>query len=221
MNAKPNASQPRFNDFVTRRSRRAERRVGFAGAGALLAALVLNAAPAAAQADACAGALSPAAIVGCLRPGGTDGGTRGIRPAANSPGTISPGTISSGGTGPGRASATSTTAATVNLSITFGVDSAKLTAEGASALTSLGLALKDPALADARFLIGGHTDAAGSVEHNQALSERRAETARRFLVERTGVAAARLTTVGFGLSRLYDAGNPMSSVNRRVQVSRL
>jgi outer membrane protein OmpA-like peptidoglycan-associated protein len=169
--------------------------------------------PAAAQADPCAGALSSAAIVGCLRPDAPGARTRGIRPATM-PATV-PGT-------PGKATQPQAAAApTVNLTVTFAFDSAELTAEGAAALAALGSALKDPTLADARFLIGGHTDAAGSAAHNRVLSERRAETARRFLIERAGVDAGRLVAAGFGPTRLYDTADPLSAANRRVQVSRL
>jgi OOP family OmpA-OmpF porin len=165
--------------------------------------------PAAAQADPCAGALSSTAIVGCLRPDAPGTRTRGIRPATM-PGA------------PGKAAQPQAAAApTVNLTVTFAFDSAELTPEGAAALAALGSALKDPALADARFLIGGHTDAAGSAAHNRVLSERRAETARRFLIERAGVDAGRLVAAGFGPTRLYDTADPLSAANRRVQVSRL
>lgn len=48
-------------------------------------------------------------------------------------------------------------------------------------------------------IVEGHTDNVGSDEYNQALSERRAENVMNFLVEQ-GVAASRLTSVGYGLS---------------------
>ncbi|HLM37970.1 MAG TPA: OmpA family protein, partial [Microvirga sp.] len=64
----------------------------------------------------------------------------------------------------------------VNIRITFDYNSDMLTHEGAAALKPLGLALRDERLKSFRFLIGGHTDAIGSDEYNQRLSERRARS---------------------------------------------
>jgi len=174
---------------------------------AALAAVVAMAPQAAAQVDPCAGELDPARIIECLRPGGISGVTRGIRPSqapAASPVRPTPAPVSS-----------------VDLTVPFAFDSAELTGQGTAALTALGTALKDPALAGARFRIAGHTDAKGSDAYNQALSERRAEAARRFLVERGGVDPARLAAVGYGRRELYDAADPTAASNRRVQVIRL
>ncbi len=109
----------------------------------------------------------------------------------------------------------------VDLSVPFGFDSAELTPQGAAVLTALGTALKNPTLAGAKFRIAGHTDAKGSDGYNEALSLRRAEAARRFLVEQGGVDPARLSAIGFGRRQLYDAANPAAASNRRVQVIRL
>jgi outer membrane protein OmpA-like peptidoglycan-associated protein len=105
--------------------------------------------------------------------------------------------------------------------VPFGFDSAELTPQGVAALAALGTALKDPALSGARFRIAGHTDAKGSDSYNQALSERRAEAARRYLVETAGVEAGRLSAVGFGRRQLYDKADPYAASNRRVQVIRV
>ena len=57
-------------------------------------------------------------------------------------------------------------------------------------LDTLGTAL---AKVDARAMeVGGHTDAKGSDDYNQALSERRAQTVRALLVER-GIEGANVT----------------------------
>ena len=109
----------------------------------------------------------------------------------------------------------------VDLSVPFAFDSAELTPQGTAALTALGTALKDPSLSTAKFRIAGHTDGKGADAYNQALSERRGEVARRFLVDRGGVDPARLSAIGFGPRQLYDAGNPAAAANRRVQVIRL
>jgi len=58
---------------------------------------------------------------------------------------------------------------------------------------------------DAHLTLEGHADPRGSVAYNQALSERRVERTKGFLIER-GVPEANLETKGFGLQRnLTDA----------------
>ncbi len=66
----------------------------------------------------------------------------------------------------------------------------------------------------------GHTDDVGSVEYNKALSERRAEAVREFLVE-AGIDPAVLSTMGLGKSSPLVAGSdPVSRQrNRRVELA--
>lgn len=78
------------------------------------------------------------------------------------------------------------------------IDSAELSINARSALISLANALKT--YPEARIVIQGHTDSTGSDAYNQALSERRAESVKRFLVD-NGINAERLETQGFGSSK--------------------
>ena len=64
----------------------------------------------------------------------------------------------------------------------------------------------------------GHTDSTGSDAYNQALSERRADAVKRYLMQNYDVAGADLVTVGYGKSKLKDPSHPLAEVNRRVQV---
>ena len=57
---------------------------------------------------------------------------------------------------------------------------------------------------DAHLMLEGHADRRGSVAYNMALSERRAERVRNFLVEQ-GINAANLETKGFGKSQNLDS----------------
>ncbi|WP_416545812.1 OmpA family protein [Limnohabitans sp. DCL3] len=67
--------------------------------------------------------------------------------------------------------------------------------------------------------IEGHADASGSAEANLALSQRRAEEVKRFLVER-GADPAMLRPEGHGASTLRNSQDPTSQENRRVEIGR-
>jgi outer membrane protein OmpA-like peptidoglycan-associated protein len=67
--------------------------------------------------------------------------------------------------------------------------------------------------------IEGHTDAAGSPAANVALSLRRAQAVKDYLVDQ-GADAAQLTAVGLGASELRDPRNPLSPENRRIEIVR-
>lgn len=68
-----------------------------------------------------------------------------------------------------------------------------------------------------KVIIEGHCDERGTEEYNIALGERRANTAREFLI-RMGVNASRMTTVSYGESRpMRDEANEIAwSLNRRA-----
>ena len=72
---------------------------------------------------------------------------------------------------------------------------------------------------DTYVAVEGHTDSTGGPEYNQKLSERRAARVRDLLVSR-GVAASRLSVVGYGESDpIADNGTPEGrQANRRVQL---
>jgi len=196
----------------------------------VLAAFAAAPLPAMAQADPCAGLLDSVRIVECLRVGGISPTTRGIRPsvAPSRPAAVAPsgaqptsGQPTSAQPPSGQPPSSDPAASSVDLTVPFAFDSAELTQQGTAALAALGAALKDPALAGAKFRLAGHTDGRGTDAYNQALSERRAEAARRYLVEQSGVDAGRLSAIGFGRRQLYDPANPAAASNRRVQVIRL
>ncbi|MCB1214475.1 MAG: OmpA family protein [Deltaproteobacteria bacterium] len=67
--------------------------------------------------------------------------------------------------------------------------------------------------------IEGHTDSLGSDQYNQALSERRANAVRDYLVDQGGVPADMLTTVGYGESVPVDTNDTEAgrANNRRVE----
>ncbi len=71
-----------------------------------------------------------------------------------------------------------------------------------------------------RFLIEGHTDAVGSFQSNQALSEQRAGSLKRALVSWFGVPSRMLITVGYGEELLLVPTQAPEWRNRRVTLRR-
>jgi outer membrane protein OmpA-like peptidoglycan-associated protein len=109
----------------------------------------------------------------------------------------------------------------IDLDIQFEYNSARISQASLAAVQELGKALSNPALKGATFVVAGHTDAVGGEAFNQDLSERRADTIKRYLNEKFGIAGADLVTVGYGKTKLKDPNAPPSAVNRRVQVVNL
>ncbi|MDT3686121.1 MAG: OmpA family protein [Pseudorhodoplanes sp.] len=109
----------------------------------------------------------------------------------------------------------------INLAIEFEYNSDRPTPAGMQQLGVLGDALSDPSLKSFRFMLAGHTDARGSDSYNQGLSERRALAVQRFLARSAQIEPARLSTVGFGRTRLLPNINPDDPRNRRVEVVNL
>ena len=88
---------------------------------------------------------------------------------------------------------------------------------GVTAASSIADALKTQA--EHHFLVEGHTDTQGTDKINDALSTRRANAVRDYLVVR-GVAAAAITATGSG-SRRPVADNKTAegrAMNRRVEI---
>jgi OOP family OmpA-OmpF porin len=80
--------------------------------------------------------------------------------------------------------------------VQFETDSAVLLPQSKTILDEVATILKDnPGLTKVR--IDGHTDSTSTPEHNQTLSEQRANSVRDYLVSK-GIAAGRLTPVGHG-----------------------
>jgi outer membrane protein OmpA-like peptidoglycan-associated protein len=106
----------------------------------------------------------------------------------------------------------------IDLEITFDYNSADISAKSLPSVQALGKALTNPDLKGSTFIVAGHTDAAGTDGYNQELSERRADSIKRYLTSKFSIGTADLVTVGYGKSKLKDPANPMAEENRRVQV---
>ena len=70
----------------------------------------------------------------------------------------------------------------------------------------------------ANVVIGGHCDERGTIEYNVALGERRAESAKKYLVN-LGIDPSRLETISYGEERPIATGNNEEAwaQNRRAQ----
>lgn len=88
--------------------------------------------------------------------------------------------------------------------IHFDYDKSFIRADAKPVLEKVAAYLKgNPA---ARLLVEGHCDERGTPEYNMALGERRAESARSYLVS-LGITASRLSTVSFGEEKPVDPGH--------------
>jgi outer membrane protein OmpA-like peptidoglycan-associated protein len=152
----------------------------------------------------CAGALTAEQIHNCLSHPAL---TRGIRPGGR-------GIAVEGQQAPAQDNS-------VDLTVNFEFNSANLTNDGVISLDALGKALSDPDLRGARFRIAGHTDAVGSDNYNQKLSEARARAVRAYLARNHGLNPNNFDVVGYGKTQLYDPNDPTAAINRRVQVTKL
>lgn len=106
----------------------------------------------------------------------------------------------------------------IDLEIKFDFNSSNIAKSAVADVDSLGKALSDPSLKGSTFVLAGHTDAVGGEEFNQDLSSRRADTVKKYLVEKYNLAPEKLVTAGYGKSQLKNKAQPSSAENRRVQV---
>ncbi len=73
----------------------------------------------------------------------------------------------------------------------------------------------------ASFSIEGHTDSHGPPDYNVTLSLRRAESVKQWLVDNMKIDPARITTKGFGSTKLIAPANgsvDLEQINRRVEI---
>jgi outer membrane protein OmpA-like peptidoglycan-associated protein len=106
----------------------------------------------------------------------------------------------------------------IDLDIQFDYNSAEISKTSLPSVQELGKALADASIKGSTFIVAGHTDAKGGEAYNQDLSERRADTIKRYLNEKYGIAGTDLVTVGYGKTKPKDPNAPMDPINRRVQV---
>jgi outer membrane protein OmpA-like peptidoglycan-associated protein len=110
------------------------------------------------------------------------------------------------------------TEAAISQEINFGYNSAELTDLAKDYLKPVGEAMASEKLKSLDFVVEGHTDAVGGYAYNLNLSEERAASVKRFLVDTYHIEPYRIQIIGKGKSGLLDPKNPESEVNRRVKI---
>lgn len=106
----------------------------------------------------------------------------------------------------------------VDIEVFFDFNSALVTSQAEPSLIALGKSLLSAELKGQTFVLAGHTDATGSREYNQVLSERRALAVKTYLVSRYDVPENQLAVIGYGPDRLKFPDKPYADQNRRVEV---
>ena len=101
--------------------------------------------------------------------------------------------------------------------VLFDFDKTAIKPDGAKILDRLIAFLKENS--DKRVALEGHTDSIGTPQYNQGLSERRAASVKDYLTKR-GIAANRISTAGFGLTKPIADNKTAEgrAKNRRVEI---
>jgi OOP family OmpA-OmpF porin len=88
----------------------------------------------------------------------------------------------------------------------------------AKALDQDGAMLKENP--DIKVEIGGHTDSLGSEKANQKISEKRAESVKKYLMDKFNIPGDRMTVEGYGSKKpIADNGTKEGRAkNRRVEI---
>lgn len=105
---------------------------------------------------------------------------------------------------------------TIKLNILFATNSDVVTEQYQGEVKRVADFLKS--YQDVSVEIEGHTDAQGADAYNQALSQRRADSVKKALVTRYGIAAERVKAIGYGESRPVASNDTAAgrAENRRV-----
>jgi len=106
----------------------------------------------------------------------------------------------------------------IDLEINFESNSSRISKSALPTVEALGKALTDMALKENTFILAGHADAKGKAARNQILSEQRAESVKRYLVDNYQIPEANLLTFGYGSTHFKNPSNPYAAENRRVAV---
>lgn len=104
----------------------------------------------------------------------------------------------------------------VGLPVEFAFNSADILPENRPQLDAVAEGIK--MTSGIRVVVEGHTDASGSAAYNKALSLKRAEAVRSYLVNEHGINSSMLVVEGRGESDPLQGTDPYAAQNRRVQL---
>jgi outer membrane protein OmpA-like peptidoglycan-associated protein len=104
----------------------------------------------------------------------------------------------------------------LSLPVQFSFDSAEILPSAKGQLDAIAAGIR-MLPATQKVVIEGHTDAVGTEQYNEGLSQRRAQSVRRYLVAVHGIDAARLEAIGRGEASPLPGRSPNAGENRRVQ----
>ncbi len=108
----------------------------------------------------------------------------------------------------------------VDVNIHFAVNSDKLSTKEITKLETIAKALNSNVLKDKRVFIEGHTDWDGDEFSNMDLSQRRANSVTKILLDKFGIKSERLTSLGFGETYPVASNETKEgkAKNRRVSI---
>ncbi|HEU5294093.1 MAG TPA: OmpA family protein [Burkholderiaceae bacterium] len=104
----------------------------------------------------------------------------------------------------------------LSLPVPFAFDSAEILPAAKPQLDAIAAGIRMLPV-DQKVVIEGHTDAVGTEQYNDQLSQRRAQAVARYLVATYGIDASQLESVGLGEHQPLPGRNPLAGENRRVQ----
>ena len=135
---------------------------------------------------------------------------------ASSSSSSSSSSASSSSSGESTSASVKSEFAKVGTTVLFDFDSAQLTDYAQRVLDRQAAFMK--ARPETRVIVGGHADERGTREYNLALGERRAASARDYLVAK-GVNATRIRIISYGKERPASVGSTEAAwrLNRRAQ----
>lgn len=71
---------------------------------------------------------------------------------------------------------------------------------------------------DVDVIIEGHTDSRGNAAYNQSLSQRRADSVRKYMINKFGISSSRITAKGYGESKPIANNNTNQGRQRNRRV---
>ena len=111
----------------------------------------------------------------------------------------------------------------VTLNVLFGSNSDAIPPTSYAEIDKLGTLLSWPQYTDYRVQLEGHTDSQGAARKNQALSEKRVQNIKTYLVQHFHLAPERILAVGYGSAKPIASNDTPEGrgQNRRVEVVNL